>query len=190
MPGGVGYQAQTRHVNLWLCPSSSSDTRSGLAGPTMATSHHCVSRDAGQHPRRGPPGAECLPTQAGLRPCHFWGCLGGVLGVGGGCPDHSSRHPWATRAQQTLTPACPQVCLKYYEHEFVELACQCPAVVCCRCSPTQKAHIAKLLQQHTGKRTCAIGETLGVWGHYWRDLEGHVGNSGEGPGVSGIWAHI
>uniref|UniRef100_A0A4W5L877 P-type phospholipid transporter n=1 Tax=Hucho hucho TaxID=62062 RepID=A0A4W5L877_9TELE len=29
------------------------------------------------------------------------------------------------------------VCLRYYEHEFVELACQCPAVVCCRCSPTQ-----------------------------------------------------
>ncbi|KAF7245190.1 putative phospholipid-transporting ATPase IIB [Varanus komodoensis] len=51
-----------------------------------------------------------------------------------------------------------EVCLKYYEHEFVELACQCPAVVCCRCSPTQKAHIVKLLQQHTGKRTCAIGD--------------------------------
>ncbi|KAJ7338609.1 hypothetical protein JRQ81_012511 [Phrynocephalus forsythii] len=51
-----------------------------------------------------------------------------------------------------------EVCLKYYEHEFVELACQCPAVVCCRCSPTQKAHIVKLLQHHTGKRTCAIGK--------------------------------
>lgn len=51
-----------------------------------------------------------------------------------------------------------QVCLRYYEHEFVELACQCPAVVCCRCSPTQKAQIVTLLQQHTGNRTCAIGE--------------------------------
>ncbi|XP_064150444.1 probable phospholipid-transporting ATPase IIB isoform X3 [Loxodonta africana] len=51
-----------------------------------------------------------------------------------------------------------EVCLKYYEHEFVELACQCPAVVCCRCSPTQKAHIVKLLQQHTGRRTCAVGD--------------------------------
>ncbi|NXN18076.1 ATP9B ATPase, partial [Indicator maculatus] len=47
---------------------------------------------------------------------------------------------------------------RYYEHELVELACQCPAVVCCRCSPTQKAHIVKLLQHHTGKRTCAIGD--------------------------------
>lgn len=51
-----------------------------------------------------------------------------------------------------------QVCLKYYEHEFVELACQCPSVVVCRCSPTQKADIVKLLQNHTGKRTCSIGD--------------------------------
>ncbi|XP_055890293.1 probable phospholipid-transporting ATPase IIB isoform X1 [Biomphalaria glabrata] len=51
-----------------------------------------------------------------------------------------------------------QVCLKYYEHEFVELACQCPAVVVCRCSPTQKADIVKLLKTHTGKRTSAVGD--------------------------------
>nr|XP_031297576.1 probable phospholipid-transporting ATPase IIB isoform X5 [Camelus dromedarius] len=51
-----------------------------------------------------------------------------------------------------------EVCLKYYEHEFMELACQCPAVVCCRCSPTQKARIVSLLRQHTGRRTCAIGD--------------------------------
>ncbi|OBS73435.1 hypothetical protein A6R68_16027, partial [Neotoma lepida] len=50
------------------------------------------------------------------------------------------------------------VCLRYYEHELVELACQCPAVVCCRCSPTQKARIVTLLRQHTRKRTCAIGD--------------------------------
>ncbi|XP_062265681.1 probable phospholipid-transporting ATPase IIB isoform X4 [Platichthys flesus] len=51
-----------------------------------------------------------------------------------------------------------EVCLSYYEHEFVELACQCPAVVCCRCSPTQKAQIVRLLAQHTSNRTCAIGD--------------------------------
>ncbi|XP_039695283.1 putative phospholipid-transporting ATPase IIB isoform X3 [Pteropus medius] len=51
-----------------------------------------------------------------------------------------------------------EVCLRYYEHELMELACQCPAVVCCRCSPTQKARIVKLLQTHTHKRTCAIGD--------------------------------
>ena len=42
------------------------------------------------------------------------------------------------------------VCLKFYEYEFVELACQCPAVVVCRCSPTQKAKIVHLLREHTG----------------------------------------
>ncbi|ELT89087.1 hypothetical protein CAPTEDRAFT_193806 [Capitella teleta] len=51
-----------------------------------------------------------------------------------------------------------EVCLKFYEHEFVELACQCPAVVVCRCSPTQKAEIVTLLKTHTHKRTCAIGD--------------------------------
>uniref|UniRef100_A0A8C4NK30 Phospholipid-transporting ATPase n=1 Tax=Eptatretus burgeri TaxID=7764 RepID=A0A8C4NK30_EPTBU len=51
-----------------------------------------------------------------------------------------------------------EVCLRFYEHEFVELACQCPAVVCCRCSPTQKAEIVRLLQAHAGKQTCAIGD--------------------------------
>lgn len=60
--------------------------------------------------------------------------------------------------RQVLRGCVSQVCLKYYEHELVELACQCPAVVCCRCSPTQKAHIVKLLQRHAGRRTCAIGE--------------------------------
>lgn len=39
----------------------------------------------------------------------------------------------------------------------MELACHCPAVVCCRCSPQQKADIVRLVKKHTGKRTCAIG---------------------------------
>lgn len=60
-----------------------------------------------------------------------------------------------------------QMCLRYYEHEFVELACQCPAVVCCRCSPTQKAQIVALLQQHTANRTCAIGK-------WWARQQRHV----------------
>ena len=55
-----------------------------------------------------------------------------------------------------------QACLHHYEHEFMELACRCPAVVCCRCSPQQKAEIVKLLVKHTGKRTCAIGATFDI----------------------------
>ncbi|XP_058032248.1 probable phospholipid-transporting ATPase IIA isoform X2 [Ahaetulla prasina] len=51
-----------------------------------------------------------------------------------------------------------EVCLKYYEYEFMELACQCPAVICCRCAPTQKAQIVRLLKERTGKLTCAVGD--------------------------------
>merc|ERR1712038_1988210 len=51
-----------------------------------------------------------------------------------------------------------EVCLEYYEHEFMELVTACPAVVCCRCSPEQKAQVVRLIQQHTGKRTAAIGD--------------------------------
>lgn len=50
------------------------------------------------------------------------------------------------------------VCLHYYQSEFMELATACPAVVCCRCNPTQKATVVSLIQEHTGKRTCAIGD--------------------------------
>lgn len=38
------------------------------------------------------------------------------------------------------------------------IAVRLPAVVCCRCSPTQKAEVAKLIKQYTGRRICAIGD--------------------------------
>lgn len=37
-----------------------------------------------------------------------------------------------------------EVCLNYYQQEFMELATAAPAVVCCRCSPTQKAHVVSI----------------------------------------------
>ncbi|KAI9561929.1 hypothetical protein GHT06_012891 [Daphnia sinensis] len=51
-----------------------------------------------------------------------------------------------------------ELCLQFYEHEFMELACAAPAVVCCRCTPTQKATVVRLIQEHTGKRTAAVGD--------------------------------
>ncbi|CAG7663738.1 unnamed protein product [Allacma fusca] len=50
------------------------------------------------------------------------------------------------------------VCLQYYEREFMELACGAPVVVVCRCSPTQKAKVVELVQKSTNKRTAAIGD--------------------------------
>eukprot|EP00002_Diphylleia_rotans_P019556 TRINITY_DN3778_c0_g2_i9.p1 TRINITY_DN3778_c0_g2~~TRINITY_DN3778_c0_g2_i9.p1 ORF type:complete len:1276 (+),score=258.10 TRINITY_DN3778_c0_g2_i9:70-3897(+) len=50
------------------------------------------------------------------------------------------------------------LCLQYFKDTFIELACKAPSVVCCRCSPTQKADIVRLLRVYTQKRTCAIGD--------------------------------
>nr|QBH67581.1 phospholipid-transporting ATPase [Ustilago esculenta] len=51
-----------------------------------------------------------------------------------------------------------QLCLDSFEDEFIELATQLSAVVACRCSPTQKADVARLIRTHTRKRVCCIGD--------------------------------
>lgn len=51
-----------------------------------------------------------------------------------------------------------QVALDHYGKFFIQLACASPAVVCCRCSPTQKAAVVTLIKRYTGKRTAAIGD--------------------------------
>ncbi|WKX91307.1 hypothetical protein Q1695_009836 [Nippostrongylus brasiliensis] len=51
------------------------------------------------------------------------------------------------------------VCLQYYEAEVAELVCACTAVVCCRCSPEQKAQIVQLLRKYRAPlRVAAIGD--------------------------------
>ncbi|KNE99199.1 hypothetical protein PSTG_07507 [Puccinia striiformis f. sp. tritici PST-78] len=51
-----------------------------------------------------------------------------------------------------------QTSLTYYEQEFIEVTTKLPIVVACRCSPTQKADIAKLIRSYTKKRVCCIGD--------------------------------
>lgn len=48
--------------------------------------------------------------------------------------------------------------LKYFPVELITAASQAPATICCRCSPTQKADITRLIQTVTGKRTAAVGD--------------------------------
>jgi len=50
------------------------------------------------------------------------------------------------------------ICVTHHTRLFIEVACAAPAVVVCRCSPTQKAEIVRLLRQHTSKTTAAIGD--------------------------------
>ncbi|GAM24916.1 hypothetical protein SAMD00019534_080910 [Acytostelium subglobosum LB1] len=51
-----------------------------------------------------------------------------------------------------------QLCLDNYKDQFISIASKAPSVVCCRCSPTQKADIVRLIKEKTKKRTCAIGD--------------------------------
>jgi phospholipid-translocating ATPase len=48
--------------------------------------------------------------------------------------------------------------LAHYRTEFISLAVLLPAVIACRCSPTQKSELALLIRTHTKKRTAAIGD--------------------------------
>ncbi|KAI8324412.1 phospholipid-translocating P-type ATPase [Martensiomyces pterosporus] len=50
------------------------------------------------------------------------------------------------------------VTLDFFRDEFIELAVGLSAVVCCRCSPTQKADIVRLIRRHTKKRVLAVGD--------------------------------
>ncbi|KAI0920746.1 hypothetical protein AcV5_010413 [Taiwanofungus camphoratus] len=51
-----------------------------------------------------------------------------------------------------------QLCLNLFKKEFIEITTKLPAVVACRCSPTQKADVARLIRNHTRKRVCCIGD--------------------------------
>ncbi|KAJ5248864.1 hypothetical protein N7468_000315 [Penicillium chermesinum] len=48
--------------------------------------------------------------------------------------------------------------LGQFRTAFISVAVLLPAVIACRCSPTQKAEVANLIRQHTKKRVCCIGD--------------------------------
>ncbi|PNP41959.1 hypothetical protein TGAM01_v204431 [Trichoderma gamsii] len=48
--------------------------------------------------------------------------------------------------------------LTHFRLEFISIAVMLPTVVACRCSPTQKAEVAKLIREYTKKRVCCIGD--------------------------------
>lgn len=50
------------------------------------------------------------------------------------------------------------LCTDNFARQFIEVACNCPSVVCCRCAPTQKALIVRLLKLYAKKRCAAIGD--------------------------------
>lgn len=48
--------------------------------------------------------------------------------------------------------------LTHFRQQFIAVAVRLPAVIACRCSPTQKAEVASLIRKHTKKRVCCIGD--------------------------------
>ena len=48
--------------------------------------------------------------------------------------------------------------LTHFRQQFISAAVRLPAVIACRCSPTQKAEVALLIRKHTRKRVCCIGD--------------------------------
>jgi phospholipid-translocating ATPase len=48
--------------------------------------------------------------------------------------------------------------LTHFRDDFISVAVRLPTVVACRCSPTQKADVAKLIRAYTRKRVCCIGD--------------------------------
>lgn len=51
-----------------------------------------------------------------------------------------------------------QILLDHYKTEFMQIVMNLPAVIACRCSPTQKAEIADLIKRASNKRVCCIGD--------------------------------
>ena len=51
-----------------------------------------------------------------------------------------------------------QAMMSQFMTEFMESSCKLTGVVCCRCTPTQKADVVRAIKKSTGKRIASIGD--------------------------------
>lgn len=86
------------------------------------------------------------------------------------------------------------MCLNLFKNEFIEITTKLSAVVACRCSPTQKADVARLIRKHTKKRVCCIGDggndvsmiqAADVGAYDWCDSHSNISDSCAGVGIVG-----
>nr|XP_048328827.1 probable phospholipid-transporting ATPase 8 isoform X2 [Ziziphus jujuba var. spinosa] len=68
---------------------------------------------------------------------------------------------------------------KNFRKTFFELAVNCASVICCRCTPKQKACVTRLVKLETGKTTLSIGDGANDVGML-QEADIGVGISGEG----------
>lgn len=59
---------------------------------------------------------------------------------------------------QNKNSSTPQCLEMWQERAFVELACSCKAIICCRVTPRQKALIVALVKKYKNVVTLAIGD--------------------------------
>ncbi|KAL0211785.1 hypothetical protein RCL1_005411 [Eukaryota sp. TZLM3-RCL] len=64
----------------------------------------------------------------------------------------------ARRACLIIDGTSLSICLESFPEEFISVACLAPAVVCCRCSPQQKADVVSLVKKLKKKSCLAIGD--------------------------------
>lgn len=74
-------------------------------------------------------------------------------------PLHTPHRPSAPPAAALLIDG-PSLALylRHHREAFIRLAVRLPAVIACRCSPAQKADVARLIRAHTHKRVACIGD--------------------------------
>jgi phospholipid-translocating ATPase len=78
---------------------------------------------------------------------------------------HKTQGQEALDAMRNKTDSCLLIdgeslalMLTHFQTQFMSLAVLLPAVIACRCSPTQKSDVALLIRKHTKKRICCIGD--------------------------------
>ncbi|KAJ1477492.1 HAD-like domain-containing protein, partial [Baffinella frigidus] len=91
--------------------------------------------------------------QAGEQFSRFQKQTGGVH-----AEEQFSRFQKRTGACLVIDGRSLALCTDNFPRQFIEVACACPAVVCCRCAPTQKALVVRLLKRHAKRRCAAIGD--------------------------------
>ncbi|KAG5437433.1 hypothetical protein PCANB_000864 [Pneumocystis canis] len=65
---------------------------------------------------------------------------------------------WMLTGDKAETAKCVALYMDFYKMEFISIATKLPSVIACRCTPTQKADITKLIQNYTRRRVCCVGD--------------------------------
>ena len=102
--------------------------------------------------------ATCIAVSAKLfKPTHIIKTIAGVADPDE-CYDLLDEFEGTQNSVLVIDGNSLQVCLDNFREKFFHAVIKAPSVVCCRCSPTQKALIVELIKEYTNLHTAAIGD--------------------------------